>query len=379
MRIYVSHSRSFDYENELYAPIRAHFSRGTHEFILPHENGSDKDLKTVLSTCDLVLAEVSFPATGVGIELGRAEAAGIRIVCVYRTGSTPSSSIRRITDDIQEYDSTEALLLVLRDIVRNYEALDDPFQRVLFAAVREAGRIAMEKLGSFGSVGVKGMNDYVTSADTEAEEAIKRIVHSTFPDHGFIGEEGGETQRSSEYSWIVDPISSTVNYIHSLPHFGVSLALLKNGERMLAAVYDPFFGELFHAKKDNGAYLGNTRLSVTGISSLADALILVGINQKGGAEIDRGLAYFRRIMETNATPRRIGSVALQTAYVACGRAEAHIHDSNDPFALYAGKLILEEAGGKMTDFEGKPWTYHSKTLLATNGHSHGALIDILSQ
>ncbi|NTW30075.1 MAG: hypothetical protein HGA33_02270, partial [Candidatus Moranbacteria bacterium] len=160
MRIYVSHSRSFDYENELYAPIRAHFSRGTHEFILPHENGSDKDLKTVLSTCDLVLAEVSFPATGVGIELGRAEAAGIRIVCVYRTGSTPSSSIRRITDDIQEYDSTEALLLVLRDIVRNYEALDDPFQRVLFAAVREAGRIAMEKLGSFGSVGVKGMNDY---------------------------------------------------------------------------------------------------------------------------------------------------------------------------------------------------------------------------
>lgn len=113
MRIYVSHSRSFDYENELYAPIRTHFSGSAHEFILPHESGSDKDLKSVIPTCDLVLAEVSFPATGVGIELGHAEAAGIRVVCIHRIGTTHSSSIRRITDDIREYGSETDLLRII--------------------------------------------------------------------------------------------------------------------------------------------------------------------------------------------------------------------------------------------------------------------------
>lgn len=122
MRIYVSHSRSFDYENDLYAPIRTHFSDGTHEFILPHENGSDEDLKSVIATCDLVLAEVSFAATGVGIELGRAEAAGIRVVCIHRIGTTPSSSIRRITDDIREYGSETDLLRIINSaLIRDWE------------------------------------------------------------------------------------------------------------------------------------------------------------------------------------------------------------------------------------------------------------------
>ncbi|NTW90014.1 MAG: hypothetical protein HGB37_03865 [Candidatus Moranbacteria bacterium] len=113
MRIYISHSRSFDFDNELYSPIRKHFSDSAHEFVLPHENGSDDDTKSVIATCDLVLAEVSFPAIGVGIELGRAEAAGIRVVYVHRVGTTPSSSIRRITDDIREYASETGLLQII--------------------------------------------------------------------------------------------------------------------------------------------------------------------------------------------------------------------------------------------------------------------------
>ncbi|NTW45561.1 MAG: hypothetical protein HGB18_00715 [Candidatus Moranbacteria bacterium] len=125
MRIYISHSRSFDFDNELYSPIRKHFSDNAHEFVLPHENGSDDDTKSVIATCDLVLAEVSFPAIGVGIELGRAEAAGIRIVCVYRTGTMPSPSLRRITDEIREYDSEAALLRIIDKGIEDIETVND--------------------------------------------------------------------------------------------------------------------------------------------------------------------------------------------------------------------------------------------------------------
>lgn len=120
MRIYVSHSRSFDYENELYTPIRIHFFDGTHEFILPHENGSDEDLKSLIATCDLVLAEVSFPSIGVGIELGRAEAAGIPIECICHARSVPSSSVSRLVDDIHEYDSEESMLALVKTIIGNH-------------------------------------------------------------------------------------------------------------------------------------------------------------------------------------------------------------------------------------------------------------------
>jgi hypothetical protein len=123
MKIYVSHSRSFDFEQELYFPIRQHFLDSVHEFILPHENGSDKDLRRIMSTCDLVLAEVSFPAIGVGTELGRADAAGIRVVCVHRVGTTPSLSIRRITDDIREYDSETDLLRIIDESIERNRAI----------------------------------------------------------------------------------------------------------------------------------------------------------------------------------------------------------------------------------------------------------------
>ncbi|MEI6650086.1 MAG: hypothetical protein WCL23_01480 [Candidatus Moraniibacteriota bacterium] len=121
MRIYISHPRASDFENELYAPIREHFSESGHEFILPHEHGNDEETKSVIPTCDLLIAEVSKPATGVGIELGRAEAAGIPIECICHTGNIPSSSLDRLVDEIHEYDSKESMLTLFKTIIEKHD------------------------------------------------------------------------------------------------------------------------------------------------------------------------------------------------------------------------------------------------------------------
>ncbi|HWQ59951.1 MAG TPA: hypothetical protein VN420_02280 [Candidatus Fimivivens sp.] len=120
MRIYVCHSRSFDYVNELYRPIRQHFPEDGPVFVFPHENGINEDSRAVIPSCQLVVADVSVPATGVGIELGRAEAAGIPIACIHRSGTAPSSSLKRLTRVFREYDSQESMLAAIDDILRSY-------------------------------------------------------------------------------------------------------------------------------------------------------------------------------------------------------------------------------------------------------------------
>jgi len=138
MRIYFSHSRNCEYENDFYTPIRSHFKDSDHELILPHENGKDDDTRAILLTCDLLVAEVSHPATGVGIELGRAEASEIPIACIHKAGADPSSSLYRLSDDIWKYDSPEMMLSIFDDLIKKYEDLENPFKRILSTTVRKA-------------------------------------------------------------------------------------------------------------------------------------------------------------------------------------------------------------------------------------------------
>jgi len=250
-------------------------------------------------------------------------------------------------------------------------------KNVAIKSVKEAGIILMDNLNKIRSIELKQRNDYVTNVDIEAENKIKAVIKSNFPEHSIIAEESEIEKKESEYTWFIDPISSTENYIHALPHFAVSIAVKKNNGFILATVYDPYYKELFYAEKGRGAFLNDEKINVSNINSISRSIFCVGIHNKGNVKVTEGIKYFKKIISNFAVFRRIGSTSLQICYVACGRIEAHINNHSDIFAIPSGKLILEEAGGIVTDFDNNPWDFNSKNVVASNKKIHKSLIDLL--
>lgn len=253
------------------------------------------------------------------------------------------------------------------------------YKEIATDAAREAGKILMDNLGNIRSLELKKKNDYVSNVDIEAEDKIKEIILSSFSEHNIIAEESDIQDRKSRYTWFIDPISSTDNYIHSLPHFAISIALQEDKSFVLAVVFDPFTNELFYAEKGKGAYLNNTRITVSSITDITKAMLCVGINKKGKADMGEGVVYFTKFLSIASPLRRIGSTALEMSYIACGRIEAHINNHSDVYSIPAGKLILEEAGGIVTNFDNNDWSCDSKNVVASNGTIHGSLIEILKR
>ncbi len=252
----------------------------------------------------------------------------------------------------------------------------DLVKSVSVKALKSAGSILLSNLGKITYLKEKQKNDFLTNVDLQVEEKIKRIIKDSFPNHGFYGEEQGLEKGNSKHVWYIDPISSTSNYIHSFPHFAASIALEKNGTFILSAVYDPMMDELFYAQKGRGAFLNNKRINVSSVSELSNALVFIGIHKRGDIKPD--FRHFEKLYNIASEVRRIGSTSLQMCYVACGRAEAHINNHSDIFAIPAGKVILEEAGGVLTDFEGSPWTLNSKTIVAFNSNVHNKILKTLN-
>lgn len=243
-------------------------------------------------------------------------------------------------------------------------------------AAKASGEILIENLGKIKEINFKERNDHLTNVDIEAENEIKSLLKKAFPHHGFVAEESEAEAVHAEYKWFIDPLSSTVNYIHGLPHFATAIALQRDNDFILSVVFDPFFNELFYAEKGKGAFLNGKKIAVSSVKDTNQAMIFLGILAKGQnkkQKIDEGLEYFSQIIPHVSAFRRIGSTALQFCYVACGRADAFVENNNDIFAIPAGKVILEEAGGKLTDFQGNPWNLDSKNILGTNGKIHQEL------
>jgi len=167
--------------------------------------------------------------------------------------------------------------------------------------------------------------------------------------------------------------------VHGLPHFGIALTLGKGEGFIFSAVYDPFFKELFWAEKGKGAYLEEERIHVSETSELKKVLIFAAT--KGIEDKEKGKLFYQttwpKLIYSVASFRRMGSLALELAYVACGRVDAQMHFPNDAFSIPCGKVILEEAGGKVTDFQGRPWTRQSGSVIASNGKIHDDLVKIL--
>ncbi|MCC2614939.1 inositol-1-monophosphatase [Aestuariibacter halophilus] len=229
-----------------------------------------------------------------------------------------------------------------------------PMLNIAVRAARVAGNIIVRGLEKRDDLmaEVKGINDYVTRIDKEAEQAIIAKIQQSYPDHSFIGEEGGVIDGDEAYKWIIDPLDGTTNFIKGIPHFAVSIALQHKGKVEQAVVFDPIRGELFTASKGAGAQLNGFRVRASGARELAGTVLATAFPFKDKAALPAYTESFNRIFTQAGDVRRCGSAALDLAYVAAGRYDGYWERGIKPWDIAAGELIVKEAGGLVTDFAG---------------------------
>lgn len=241
----------------------------------------------------------------------------------------------------------------------------------------EAGEILVEKLNSGFSVEHKGRVDLVTDADKASEKYVVERLTAMFPDHSICAEESGWTEKSSEFVWYIDPLDGTTNFAHGFPYFSVSLALARDGEVILGVVYNPVAKECFTAERGGGAFLNGERLSVSKHAKLQDSLLITGFPYDIATNPDNNMEAFAKAYKASQGVRRNGSAALDLCYVASGRVEAFWEKYLKPWDLAAGSLIVEEAGGKITDCSGNFFQIKADEILASNGLVHDELLGII--
>ncbi|RPI14406.1 MAG: inositol monophosphatase [Ignavibacteriae bacterium] len=254
------------------------------------------------------------------------------------------------------------------------------YKEVLFEAAEEAGKIITESYNTVFRIGrKKEYNDLVTEVDHKSEKKIIEVIHKHFPEHNVLSEECGDLNMTSDYVWIVDPIDGTVNYAHALPIFAVSIALEIKKEIVLGVVYNPVLNEKFHAEKGKGAYLNELQISVSKIEKLRDSLLVTGFPYLARENTGNCIDHFNNFIKEGLPIRRLGSAALDMCYVACGRFDGFWEVALNPWDMAAGYLILEEAGGKLSNFKGEEFSIYKKQLLASNGMIHEEMMEVLGK
>jgi myo-inositol-1(or 4)-monophosphatase len=251
-----------------------------------------------------------------------------------------------------------------------------PYHAVALSAARAAGRVICRgfKNLTVGDIRVKGRNDFVTRVDLEAEVAIKKVISRSFPRHRILAEETGYSATAGEFLWVIDPLDGTTNFIHGIPHFAVSLALLKKGRVFFALIYDPLSGDRFHASAGRGAFLNGRPIAVGREKRLAAALGATGFPFKAPGLIMPYTTTFRSLISKCEDMRRCGSAALDLAYTACGRYDFFWEAYLRPWDFMAGKLLIAEAGGTSSDFSGKELAVQTSSVLAANSNLHAVLL-----
>jgi myo-inositol-1(or 4)-monophosphatase len=243
------------------------------------------------------------------------------------------------------------------------------------SVAKEAGDfIRKERINfTFDKVEEKGLNDLVSYVDKEAEKIIVKRLASILPEADFITEEGTAEQDGKPYTWIIDPLDGTTNFIHGLPVYSVSIGLKHEHEIVLGVVYEVNQDELFYAVKGKGAYLNGERIHVSQARELEQSLMATGFPYSAFGSIDVYLKILRALMEKCHGLRRLGSAAMDLCYVACGRVDGFFEYNLKPYDVAAGIIIVLEAGGKLSDFkQGDDYLFGGE-VLATNNHIHRQL------
>ena len=216
---------------------------------------------------------------------------------------------------------------------------------------------------------LKGESDLVTKADRASEVHITARLRDAFPTHAIVAEEGNNTESQSGYVWYVDPLDGTTNFAHGFPVYNTTMALEKDGELIAGVIYDGTRDEMFMSEKSGGAFLNGSRITVSKANSLEDSLFATGFPSRRRHQNINIHFYYQLAMITHGV-RRAGAAAIDLAYVACGRLDGFWEFGLNSWDMAAGKLILEESSGCVTDMHGAPHTLSSHTLLATNTHIH---------
>ena len=255
--------------------------------------------------------------------------------------------------------------------------MTDAFREVAVAAARRAGALLRAHVGAARAVSVKSSPiNLVTEVDRQAEALIVETIRDRFPHHAVLGEEGG-AQGGGTHRWIIDPIDGTTNFVHGLPIFSVSIGLEVEGRIRIGVVYDPSLDECFVAERGAGAYLGERRLAVSATTALDASLLATGFPYDVRDSPDNNLAEYAAFTRQNRSVRELGSAAITLAWVAAGRLDGYWELVLGPWDVAAGWLLVEEAGGRVTDLAGGPLDLGAPAVLASNGHIHAAMLAVL--
>ena len=249
------------------------------------------------------------------------------------------------------------------------------FLEVAIETAREAGGILLAEYDRPVSISYKGDVDIVTQADRRSEQAVVTKLRAHFPKHSIVAEEGGGSESDSPFRWHVDPLDGTTNFAHKYPCFAVSIGLEEAGEPIVGVVYQPVSGELFTAVKGEGAFLNQKQIHVSSIETLGTSLLVTGFPSVKRTQ-NPNIHYYWDFTLRSHGVRRDGSAALDLAGVACGRFEAFWEFGLHSWDCAAGVLLVREAGGVVTQFDGRPYRLGDHELLASNGRVHAEMREV---
>ena len=247
-------------------------------------------------------------------------------------------------------------------------------------ACRKASKTLIRDFGEIENlqVSLKGPGDFVTNCDKKVEKILIDELLKARPNYSILSEEIGEINNDDSFKWIIDPIDGTFNFLHGVPHFAISVGLEHNKEIICGIIYDPIKDEMFTAEKGNGSYLNNQRMRVSSRSKLEDCMIFTGGPKREAKNKELALKEYYKFSTKVLTPiRKLGSASLDMAYVAAGRCDGFWSRNLNYWDIAAGIILVKEAGGFVSDFDGENEYIQNKTILATNSKINKEMIEVL--
>ncbi len=251
------------------------------------------------------------------------------------------------------------------------------YKKIIEKTVRKVGKILLKEYNNFdrAKVNVKSKHEIVTKADLLSEEILIKEIKNNFPAHGILSEEKGEVKSSSDYLWIIDPIDGTTNFTMHNPLWSISIGLAHEGRIIFGVVYIPVTDELFVAEKGEGATLNNKKIKVSNIKG--EMMLNTFCHGSTQKDLKKAMKYYQKQKLDGFDCRQIGSAAIELSYVACGRVESIAIPGAHSWDVAAGSLIVEEAGGLVTDLSGNDWSIESDGIVASNGLVHREILGAL--
>jgi len=248
-------------------------------------------------------------------------------------------------------------------------------KETLLRAATESGRLIKEfSTREFTISNKEGINNLVTEVDHASEKLIMGIIREEFPDHYILTEESGDLKKDSTIKWIIDPIDGTVNYANGIPLCCVSIGVEKEGLMIMGAIYNPFLEEFYFTERGRGVTMNDKPIRVSRKASVLESCLVTGFPYTYKDEPNGPLEVFSRFIKKGVPIRRLGSAAMDLAWVACGRFDGFFEHSLNAWDSAAGFLMVQEAGGRVTDFEGNNYSPYQPRIIATNGNIHDEII-----